>query len=160
MSWATLPLLLASCGWYTNVPAQIHVQSIVPATVGVVVTGANSTFTNPTVTAVGEYGSIGATYTVCNVTYADQTGHAISNLSTNLAINLRVEGATLASYPKGAPVQGTGNAVLPIVNKAVLDYYSTNKPGALTATVGLSGTDDAHYPVSLTTNVPISFSGQ
>ncbi|MNY46504.1 hypothetical protein D3C86_1816880 [compost metagenome] len=49
--------------------------------------------------------------------------------------------------------------MLPVVNQKVLEYASSNKPGTITATVELSGLDDAKFNTVLNVNVPIVFSG-
>lgn len=169
----SLPLLLAlsGCGWYTNVPAQIRVQNVEPATVGVAFSNNVGQFTNPTVTAIGEYGSIGVTYYKATITYHDSSSarSKIDALSNNTNINLRVEPSFLKTYPTSGQtttqpsefIAGSGKAVLPIVNEAVLSYAtSTNpKPGTITAYVVLDGTDDAKFPAQLNFYVPITFAG-
>ncbi|MNX88006.1 hypothetical protein D3C86_1199610 [compost metagenome] len=157
---------LAGCGWYTNVPAQISVQSVEPGTVGVVFNGNSPpAFTNPTVTATGEHGSIGATYTQAQLTYFDGAGKAITELDAKgVYLNLRVAPASLTPYTSDTSkdrtfTQGTGKAMLPIVNQKVLEYATSNKPGTITAQVVLVGLDDAQFGSTLRVNVPIVFSG-
>lgn len=167
-----LLLGLAGCGWYTNVPAQIRVQNVEPATVGVVFANNVGQFTNPTITAMGEQGSIGVTYHTATIAYYESstaTKNKIDGLSANTNINMRVEGSFLKSYPtagQGATqpnefVVGSGKAVLPIVNQAVLSYATSTspKPGTITAYVVLDGTDDAKYPTQLKFYIPITFAG-
>ncbi|MBO9541312.1 hypothetical protein J7643_12045 [bacterium] len=161
-----LVLGLAGCGWYTNVPAQISVQSVEPGTVGVVFNGSSPpAFTNPTVTAIGEQGSLGATYTHAAITYFDSSSTPIKELDAkDVFLNLRVAPASLTPYTSDASkertfTQGTGKTVLPIVNQKVLDYGTSNKPGTLTAQVVLTGLDDAQFGTILKINVPIVFSG-
>lgn len=157
---------LAGCGWYTNVPAQISVQGVEPGTVGVVFTSSGApAFTNPTITAIGEQGSIGATYTQASLTYFDGAGKAISELEAKgVFLNLRVEPSSLTPYSGTGTTdrtfkQGTGKAMLPVVNQKVLDYAKANKPGPVTAQVSMLGQDDAKFPAALNVYVPIVFSG-
>lgn len=171
----TLLTWLSGCGWYTNVPAQLHVASIDPSTVSVVFNGTNPPqFTNPTVTLAGEPGSIGADLSDAAISYTDpsKTGNASAITALNMpgqGIGLRVEAAYLKSYGTTGNtstnpefVAGTGKAVLPIVNQRVLDYAKQGdpKPGSVTAYVVLKGLDDAHLPAQVAFFVPVVFSGQ
>lgn len=157
---------LAGCGWYTNVPAQISVQGVEPGTVGVVFPSSGPpTFTNPTLTAIGEQGSIGATYTQAQLAYFDSAGKAISDLEAKgVFLNLRVAPASLTPYTSDSTkdrtfTQGTGKAMMPVVSQKVLDYAKANKPGPITAQVLLIGKDDAKFDTTLNVYVPIVFSG-
>jgi hypothetical protein len=161
-----LLLGLAGCGWYTNVPAQISVQGVEPGTVGVAFdTSGSPTFTNPTITAIGEQGSIGATYVKAEVTYFDSANKAISELDAKgVFLSLRVSPASLTPYSSDPTkdrtfTQGIGKTVLPIVSQKVLDYAKTNKPGTIYAHVLMIGEDDAKFGTTLNAYVPIVFSG-
>lgn len=162
---------LAGCGAYTNVPAQVHVTHIEPATVGVVFSGTNPPqFTNPTVTITGEPGSIGTNLWKANIAYKVGTETAEKAMFlTDSAISLRVEPSMLKSYGTSgnsstAPefVLGSGKAVMPVVNQKILDYAKSTdpKPGSLNAIVTLTGGDDALWPTNVTFQIPIVFSGQ
>lgn len=153
--------VLTGCGWYTNVPAQLSVVSIEPATVQVAIEGSKVTFTNPTVTVQGQNGSIGATFGQANVTYSEGSGIG----KKSLAMSLRVEPTYLKKYPTETSTSkeveftpGTGKGLLPIVDQAVVDALKTTR--SMTATVTLVGVDDANYPTSLTLYVPITSTGQ
>lgn len=155
---------LTGCGWYTNVPAQISVASVEPATVLVTIEGAKASFTNPTVTLKGQNGSIGATYTKADVVYkvgAESAG--IANKS--MYINLRVDPTYLKKYPAETSTTkeveftpGSGQAVLPIIDQDVIDAGKSKR--SMTAIVTLTGGDDANFGTSLPIYVPIVFTGQ
>ncbi len=153
---------LSGCGWYTNVPAQLSVTNIEPATVQVTIEGSKATFTNPTVTVQGQNGSLGATFGRADIKYDGDSG--IGNKS--MAMSLRVEPTYLKKYPRESLtntqdlefVAGTGKAVLPIVDQSVVDALKAKR--SVTATVTLMGLDDANYPTSLTLYVPIVSTGQ
>lgn len=158
---------LSSCGWYTNVPAQVHVQNVDPGTVSIVYNGATTTFTNPTVSAISEPGSIGVTYSDAKINYIGADGK--SALTADMGINLRVEASVPTSTPNnasGGQTGGTtvvatiGKSVFPIVNSQVLGYGKSNNNGSLSAQVTMTGIDDAHFPSTLVFYVPIVFSGQ
>ncbi|MBU6427891.1 MAG: hypothetical protein KGR26_02665 [Cyanobacteria bacterium REEB65] len=80
----TLGILTAAiggCGWYTNIPAQITVKSLQPASVEYSTTtpsGGSATttakVTQPVVTLEGEPGSVGVTYTEVSIIYHQPDG--------------------------------------------------------------------------------------
>lgn len=153
---------LSGCGWYTNVPAQVGVVNIEPATVQVALEGSKATFTNPTVTLQGQYGSVGTTFGRADISYDKDSG--IGNKS--MAMSLRVEPTYLKKYPKETTAgntdleftAGSGKALLPVVDQSVVDALKTKR--SITATVTLVGLDDASFPTSVTLYVPIVSTGQ
>lgn len=70
---------MAGCGWYTNVPAMIHVKSVEPATVTVEFTKnktdnvVTAKYTQPTITLESQPGSIGATFKDMRIAYYDRS---------------------------------------------------------------------------------------
>ncbi|HEY9856469.1 MAG TPA: hypothetical protein V6D05_12080 [Stenomitos sp.] len=152
---------LSGCGWYTNVPAQVSVVNIEPATVQVAIEGTKVTFTNPTVTVQGQNGSIGTTFGTATVSYDKDSGIA----SKSMAMSLRVEPTYLKKYPTESSTTtdveftpGSGKALLPVVDQSVVDALKTKR--SITATVTLLGLDDAQFPTSVTLYVPIVSTGQ
>lgn len=152
---------LSGCGWYTNVPAQVSVVNIEPATVQVTLEGAKATFTNPTVTLQGQYGSLGTTFGRADVSYDKDSGIG----TKSMAMSLRIEPTYLKKYPTETSttkdvefVAGGGKAVLPLVDQSVVDALKTKR--SVTATVTLMGLDDANYPTNVTLYVPIVSTGQ
>ncbi len=178
---------VTSCGWYTNVPAQIHVKSVAPSSITVNYkepgAGAKATYeatiSDAVLTLAGDPGSIGATFYSVNVTFTNGTSQdgngnpaTASGLSKQaIDMSLRVEPSVYREDPRkdelgtekweaGKLIIGTGQMSLgAIVNRQVLDYGFQRTSHAVTALVTLNGYDDAKFPTSITVNVPITFTG-
>ncbi|MNR81283.1 hypothetical protein D3C72_120230 [compost metagenome] len=178
---------LAGCGWYTNVPAQIHVKSVAPSAITVTYkepgTGAKATYdatiSDAVLTLAGDPGSIGATFYQVKVDFTDGTTQddkgnpaKATGLSTQaIDMSFRVEPSVFREDPRkdelgtknweeGKLIIGTGQMSLgAIVNRQVLDYGFKRTSNVVTALVTLSGYDDAKFPTSVTVNVPITFTG-
>lgn len=175
---------VTSCGWYTNVPAQIHVKSVMPT--GITVTYKPSsdpkltyeaTVTDAVLTLAGDPGSIGATFYSVDVKFTDGTagdGKPVdaAGLSKQVIdMSLRVEPSVFREDPRKDELDdknweerkliiGTGQMSLgAIVNRQVLDYGFKRPSNIVNAQITLSGYDDAKFPTSLSVNVPITFTG-
>jgi len=177
---------VTSCGMYTNVPAQIHVKSVLPASITVnykePAVGAKATYeaaiSDAVLTLAGEPGSIGATFYSVNVTFTDGTTQKDGNpvaaaglTKQAIDMSLRVESSVFREDPRkdelsdknwedGKLIIGTGQMSLgAFVNREVLDYGFKSTSNVVTALITLSGYDDARFPTSLTVNLPIVFTG-
>jgi hypothetical protein len=175
---------LTSCGWYTNVPAQIHVKSVLPSSITVNYkpsTDAKLTYeatvSDAVLTLAGDPGSIGATFYSVDVTFTDGTaGNGAPVAATGLTkqvidMSLRVEPSVFREDPRKDELDdqhweerkliiGTGQMSLSaIVNRQILDFGFKRTSNVVTAQITLSGQDDAKFPASLTVNVPITFTG-
>lgn len=154
VSGAAVALGAAGCGWYTNVPAMIHVKSVEPATVTVEFSTnvadktIKATFTQPTITLEGQPGSIGATFKDMRIAYYDpEFGKKADVASPSLAIfsgkelNLkayvRVDTSALHEDPSKEYVEmkdipdkrliiGSTKFVAPVINNDVVALGSPN----------------------------------
>ncbi len=169
---------LAGCGWYTNVPAQIHVKSIQPSAVTVSYAepgaGAKATYAatvgDAVLTLSGDPGSIGASYRSASVSYY-APGNENAVFERTFPIDLRVESSVYREDPRkdelgtgnwtdGKLIIGTGQVSLPmLVDRAVLDYGFGRTSGMLYALIRFTGEDDAKFPQNLEVSVPIVFTG-
>ncbi len=176
---------LSACGWYTNVPAQIHVKSVAPSSITVTYkepgSGAkaiyDATISDAVLTLAGDPGSIGATFYSVDVKFTDGTagnGEPVeaSGLTKQVIdMSLRVEPSVFredprkdelndAKWEEGKLIIGTGQMSLAaVVNRQVLDFGFKRTSNVVNAQITLSGYDDAKFPTSLTVNVPIVFTG-
>lgn len=180
---ALAPLALAAalpgCGTFTNVPAMINVQDLKPAVLTYQFTNGTAgareiKIDQPTVTLVGQPGSIGVTYDRMIVTYLDAQTEAPADRNKLPPLSLRstfrvassaLPGTTGASglidqTKVGQQVFASSTTItLPVVNSYVEQYgLSLFTPG-VTAQVQLQGSDDAGFPADLAFYVPISFVG-
>lgn len=169
----------AGCGLYTNVPAQIKVADVVGATLTYEKPDASDGWRNvkvetPTVTLVGEPGSIGVTYEKMKVDYLQINEKRVPDTEIppmDLRISFRVESSNYPTDPLAGPLTrdamgrtlqvGKAQLNLPIITRHVSAYgaKTTENVAALSAQVQLIGTDDAGYPANLTVYVPITFFG-
>lgn len=174
-------LSCASCGLYTNIPAQVHVETVTPATIDYTIASATQSAvykeTQPTVTLVAEPGSIGVTYDTMAITYGDRTLAPVSSsdiFPLTQRFTVRVESSNYPMDPGGAqPIDqtkvgqqinvGKTTVTLPVITRQVEDYGNKKANYAnagLTAEVTLSGWDDAGFPTSLPPiEIPITFTG-
>lgn len=155
VSGAAAALGMAGCGWYTNVPAMIHVKSVVPATVTVEFTKnktdnvVTAKYTQPEITLESQPGSIGATFKDMRIAYYDASaGTPPSVASPSLDIFsgkelylkafVRVEPSTMHEDPskgylemKDIPdkrlIIGSGKFVAPVINNHVLEQGDPGK---------------------------------
>ena len=169
---------LTSCGWYTNVPAQIQVKSIQPSAVTVTYAepgaSAKATYTatvgDAILTLSGQPGSIGVNFRNAAVSYyAPGTEQAVFERS--FPIDLRVEASVYREDPRkdelgtgtwedGKLIIGTGQLSLPmLVDRAVLDYGFGRTSSMLYALIRFTGEDDAKFPQNLEVSIPIVFTG-
>lgn len=187
-------VMLAGCGWYTNIPAQINVVSVEPSTVTVRYAKAKDTtgtvtntvsFDQPVITLSGQPGSIGALFTVADITYRDSlslgTDKAPATV-TDLKVqkvysSQRVDSSAMRENAGGGFVDikpdeknpgqmgntkltlGTTKFTLPIITNEVVAYGApgSGKSASIFAQIILSGTDDANWPLKREIIVPISF---
>ena len=148
VSGAAIALGIAGCGWYTNVPAMIHVKSVEPATVTVEFKtnkadqAVTATYTNPTITLEGQPGSIGATYKDMRIAYYDRAVSKEPDLNKPMAevaggqeaylkAFVRVEPSTqredpskgyieMAGMSEKRLISGTAKFVAPIITNEIL----------------------------------------
>lgn len=172
-------LVGSGCGLYTNIPAQIKVAEVVGATVTYDRPDAADGWRNvkvetPSVTLVGEPGSIGVTYERIKVLYLminEQPIAAKEIPDMNLRMSVRVESSNFPTDPLAGPLArdqmgttlqvGKSTVTLPIVTRHVTAYGAklSENAASLSAQVTLTGADDAGVPASLTIYVPITFIG-
>lgn len=179
-----LPFIIAAvtalpgCGYFTNVPAQIVVADVKPATLvyGEGTTGNTIKIDSPEVTVRTDAGSIGATFNSIYVQYYDTNRAPIPATKLpqlQLGMTARVEGSQYSSNPldpanaltqaeQGQKVWiGRTTIPLPIVSRHVEEYggdAAANQAG-IWAMVTMKGVDDANFDTSLIFYVPIMFSG-
>lgn len=170
---ASMLLMTAACGPYTNVPAQIHVKSIEPSSVTVTYKTENNTlsssFTNPTISFVGEPGSVGAVFSQAKITYyyldPAKNGAAVapgSVANQDLDINISIGTSNYKDPDDSKKIQlGTGAWLAPIVNRAVTDYGADRSSAAkeIVANIVLIGRDEAWFPITMEISIPINFVG-
>lgn len=157
-----LALSLSACGLYTNIPAQVKVGSV-PSGASVKYTvNANSVAAeveNPTVTLVGEPGSIGVTYETVVIEYLPNS-LPLEPRAVTLASSVRVPSSHNLDE-NGNAVPGRAEVVLPIISSQIQNLgnpSSQNRVSSqISAKVTLSGNDDAGYPAELIMYVPINF---
>lgn len=171
---------LSACGMFTNVPAQIFVASVKPASLSYQKADADGfrevKIEAPEVTIQGEPGSIGATLTTMAVRYYKPDGKTALDASKVSAVNtfltIHVPTSNFPSAVGGNPmdVTQTGKMVnvgsvttqVPVVNRHIEDYgkdLGEYANATLTAEVKWTGTDDAGFSVELLFHVPITFHG-
>ncbi|HEY9723744.1 MAG TPA: hypothetical protein V6D47_17155 [Oscillatoriaceae cyanobacterium] len=177
-------LSCASCGLFTNVPAQVHVENVTPGTIDYTIASATQSAvykeTQPTATIVGEPGSIGVTFTTMDVQYADPTNNLTpkpldskSVAPLELRFTVRVDSSNYPADPAAAqPIDqtkigqqvnvGKTTITLPVITRQV-ETFGDQKlnygDAGITAEVTLSGTDDAGFPASVQLDIPITFTG-
>lgn len=168
-------LAVAGCGLYTNIPAQIHVSEVKPATVTYDQADASGGRAAKTeqgqLTLIGDPGSIGATFEEMTIDYLEINKAPVAKTELppmDLRMSVRVTSSNFPTDIKqplqqaavGVSVQaGTGTVTLPVVTRFVEQYGLRTNVGALTAQVQLSGFDDAGLPIKLAVYVPIIFHG-
>jgi hypothetical protein len=171
---------LPGCGYFTNVPAQIVVAEVKPATLvyGEGTTGNTIKIDSPEATLRTDAGSIGATFNSIYVQYYDINRAPIATTKLpqlQLGMTVRVEGSQYSSNPldpanaitqaeQGQKVWfGRTTVPLPIVTRHVEQYggdtTSTGNQAGIWAMVTMKGVDDANFDTSLIFYVPIMFSG-
>lgn len=169
---------LTSCGWYTNVPAQIQVKSIEPSAVTVTYKETDSgakaaydaTVTDAVLTLSGQPGSIGVSYRNARVDYF-APGSESAVISRSFPIDLRVPPSVYREDPRkdelgtgtwqdGKLIIGTGQLTLSMfVDREIIQYGFGSGSKMLYALVTFTGEDDAKFPQSLEVSVPIVFTG-
>lgn len=182
---AAAVLTLASCGMYTNVPAQVFVASVKPASLSYQKPDADGfreiKIESPEVTLRGEPGSIGATFSQMRISYykTDSNSNGLPSqvgngdvAAVNTFLTIHVPSSNFPSDPSGNPmdVTQTGQMIqvgsvttqVPVVTRHVEDYgmnLTNYANAALTAEVVWTGTDDAGFPTEVRFHVPITFHG-
>jgi len=184
--WA-VPTLLASlamtgCGFYTNIPAQILIGEVKPATLNYELIRTDGTreikIEVPTVTLRAEPGSIGFTVDTLKVTYFRAVGSGKEQIDPakipplTLGTTFRVESSNFPSDPSGPNIDQTavGKSIyvgrytytLPIITRHVEAFGAlpaNYQDAAIYAQVSMSGVDDANFPSTYTFFVPITFNG-
>jgi hypothetical protein len=169
----------SACGLYTNVPAQIKVAQVVGATLFYEKPDATDGWRevkieDPTMTLVGEPGSIGVTYEKMKVDYLQINEKPVAAGEIppmDLRVSIRVESSNFPSDPLAGPLSreqmgvalavGKTTVTLPIVTRHVSAYGAkvSENVAALSAQLTLKGVDDAGYPAELIVYVPITFQG-
>lgn len=155
---------LAGCGLYTNVPAQIQLDAppdSIVATVDYKVQQGTITaeIKNPTITLVGEPGSIGVTYDEISIEYLP-SGLNLNPPTVVIAGSIRVPSSHQFDE-NGNAIPGKATTELPIISSQVVALGSPNTDGRInsqiSAKITLNGTDDAGFPSSYTFFIPINF---
>lgn len=181
-----LPFLFAlvatpGCGFYTNVPAEIVVTEVQGASLvyGTGINEASIKITEPTCVLRTNPGSIGADFTLMEVSYLNIAGSAIAATDIppmKLWYSIHVDGSNFTDNPLSlnGPMPnvdvgknvwiGKTNVTLPIVTRHVEQYGAKTELNAgnyagVSAKVTLSGKDEALFPISVVFSVPIMFSG-
>lgn len=175
---ATL-LSLAGCGWYTNLPAQITVQSVKPGRVTyepVDTRGIREIKVDtPVVTLQGEPGSIGASFSKMTIQYFLSNEAPSTKLPTQkVGFGFRVDSSVYPTQPNAARIgqAEVGTAIdvgkreleFPVITRHVEQWgLETVAPegnaAVVTATCTCVGVDDANLDISLVVQIPIYFSG-
>jgi hypothetical protein len=167
---AGIILVMAGCGFYTNVPAQVHVKTVdVPAkleykfdsSLGKVIVVA----TNPKVTFESLPGSIGITYDEMIVSYRTSDDKTMTDTPAGglkIRTTVRVPSSHLVRDTAGNVTAGgnSGSVELGVLSPLVSKFGLTNfDKGNPTMLITLNGEDDARWQHSLTLNLPIQFAG-
>lgn len=157
--------VLAGCGLYTNIPAQVNVEAPADGAAVATVTYAvqqgsiSADVQNPTIALEGEPGSIGVTYNQIAIEY----------LPASLSLNPReVIVAASIRVPSSHEFDGENNLVvgrveteLPIISSHVVQLGNPLSQGRInsqiSAKVTLTGTDDAGFDAVKTLYIPINF---
>lgn len=161
------------CGWYTNVPAQIHARSV-PSVIVTYEPGSGTpykaTVNDAVMTLAGQPGSIGASFRNVNVSYY-KPGSDDPVFERSFPIDLRVEPSIYREDPRkdelgtgnwreGKLIIGTGSLPLAmLVDRAVMDFGYTKANSQLYALLTFTGEDDAKFPARYEVSVPIVFAG-
>jgi hypothetical protein len=160
-----LASLVAGCGLYTNIPAQIKISPSTDSTISASVTYTvdqsriSAEIKNPKISLEGEPGSIGVTYDTITISYLPES------LSLNpkvVTITGSVRVASSHQFDKdGNVIVGKGQVELPIISSHVVELGNPLSQGRInsqiSAKVTLQGVDDAGWPASLDIYVPINF---
>lgn len=154
--------LVSSCGYYTNIPAQIKLGAptdSITATVTYTVGGSNqltADIKNPTISLEGEPGSIGVTYDQIAIKYLPDS----VSPEVVIAGSIRVPSSHQFDADNKLVV-GHTKTELPIISSNIVQLGSPLASNRITtqvsAQVTLSGTDDAGFPASYQFFVPINF---
>lgn len=157
-------LATLSCGYYTNVPAQIKQVSTgegLSASVNYTVSAAQvaATVKNPKLVLEGEAGSIGVTYDTMKIEY-QPPNLPLNPISITIATSMRV--ASSHQLDKDNKVtQGRGEVELPVISSRIVELGNPLAQSRIntqiSAKVTLSGVDDAGFNSSIDVYVPINF---
>jgi len=156
-------LLLAGCGYYTNLPAQIKLDAPtdnnITATVTYTVGEANqlsADIKNPKVALTGEPGSIGVTYDEISIKYLPES----VSPAVTIAGSIRVPSSHQFDENSNV-ITGRVETEIPVLSSKIVQLGSPLASNRITsqisAQVTLSGTDDAGFPASYQFFVPINF---
>jgi hypothetical protein len=167
---------LSACGWYTNVPAQIHARPVNSLIVTYEEPGAGAkatykaTVSESVLTLAGQPGSIGASFRNVTIRYYTPGGKD-PVFERSFPIDLRVEPSVYREDPRkdelgdknwedNKLIIGTGQLSLTmLVDRAVMDYGFSKTGGQLYALLDFTGEDDAKFSQRLEVSVPIVFTG-
>jgi hypothetical protein len=163
-----LAAVLAGCGLYTNIPAQVKVGASENITATVTYTVDQNRISadvkNPKIALEGEPGSIGVTYDEIAIEYLPAT-LTLNPRTVVIAGSIRVP----SSHQFGAATQtGTREIIvgktlteIPVISSHVVQLGNPLSQGRInsqiSAKVTLRGTDDAGFPASVEFFVPINF---
>jgi len=141
---SVLLLLGNSCGQYTNLPAQYHVEGTSEFVALVTYdSNRNANVKLPKIKVKGEPGSIGVNFDTMNITYS------VGDVSaTQVKVAYRVDSSHFRDE-KGNIIVGGGTFELPVVSPRVIDYGKRQGASNISANVVLSGLDDANWPTTL-----------
>jgi hypothetical protein len=144
--------LIYSCGQYTNLPAQYHIEGT-SEFVAIVSydSNKNANVKLPKIKVKGEPGSIGATFDTMNITYN------VGDISASqVSVAYRIDSSHFRDE-KGNIIVSGGTFEIPVVSPKVIEYGKRQGASNISAKVVLSGLDDANWPTTLEFGVPIVF---
>jgi hypothetical protein len=148
----TLGMIISACGQYTNLPAQYHVSGTSDLIAQISYDSTKNAIVKlPKLTIKGEPGSIGATFETMSISYS---GGGLANIS--LPVSFRVDSSHFRDE-KDNVIVGGGTYDLPVVSPRVIEYGKSTSAANISATVVLSGSDDANWPTTLQVSIPIVF---
>ncbi len=156
--------LTASCGLYTNVPAQIKESTSTQSNVATVTYSASgdsvsADVKNPVIALEGEPGSIGVTYNKISIDYLPDTLQ-LNPRQVVITGSIRVPSSHQFDENNNIVV-GRVETELPIVSAQIVQLGSPQSQSRITSQISarvlLEGTDDAGFPASKELFVPINF---
>lgn len=163
-----LTAVLAGCGLYTNIPAQIKVgvaeNTTATVTYSVDQNRISADVKNPKVTLEGEAGSIGVTYDEITIEYLPPS-LSLNPRTVTIAGSIRVPSSHQFGAANTAGVRevipGKTTTEIPVISSHVVQLGNPLSAGRInsqiSAKVTLKGLDDAGFPASIDFFVPINF---
>lgn len=155
--------LTTSCGYYTNIPAQIKVSTTQSNVATVTYSASGDSVAaevkNPVIALEGEPGSIGVTYNKITIDYLPESLQ-LNPRKVVITGSIRVPSSHQFDE-NNKVVVGRVETELPIISVQIVQLGSpgsqTRITSQISARVTLEGTDDAGFPASKELFVPINF---